>query len=210
MSYYRIIYFQNISFTVTMRELYPLSIFLKINNTIIVSKTVSAVPDVGQVLVFCKEKLLNSYEIIKALIERNDLIRMNIPPLFLPMMRPQLIKMENAFMPGFSTITWTSMKIPEFCEDVTKVLDYIEMFVKEVRDMKEARVDEVLDALSDTCLVYMPLDAIKPSEFLELNIEHRKKLGCDMVHLLKIVLNCHFNFSSRTRAEIIYNRKLCH
>lgn len=137
----------------------------------------SAVPDVGQVLVFCKEKLLNSYEVVKSLIERNDAIRMNIPTLFLPMMRPQLIKMENAFMAGFATITWTSMKIPQFCEEVTNVLDYIEMFVKEVRDMKEARIDEVLETLSTTCLVYLPPDAISPSDFLEQNIKHRNKLG---------------------------------
>lgn len=138
---------------------------------------VQAVPDVGQVLVFCKEKLVKSYEVVKALIERNDAIRVNIPTLFLPMMRPQLIKMENAFMPGFSTITWTSMKIAEFCEDVTNVLNYIEMFVKEVRDMKEARIDEVLDTLSTTTLVYLPPDAILPSEFLSLNEDHRIKIG---------------------------------
>lgn len=90
------------------------------------------VPDVGQVLVFCKDKLLNSYEVVKALVERNDSTRISIPSLFLPMMRFQLLKMENAFMPGFATITWTSTSIPEFCKSVTGVLDYIEMFVKEV------------------------------------------------------------------------------
>ncbi|KAJ8937281.1 hypothetical protein NQ314_011969 [Rhamnusium bicolor] len=124
---------------------------------------------------FCKEKLLNSYEVVKALVIRNDTIRLNIPSLFLPMMRAQLLKMENVFMPGFSTITWTSMKIPEFCQEVTNVLDYIEMFVKEVRDMKEARIDEVLDTLSVTSLVYLPEDAISPSEFLEENVKHRQK-----------------------------------
>ncbi|KAJ8919736.1 hypothetical protein NQ315_006264 [Exocentrus adspersus] len=138
-----------------------------------------AVPDVGQVLVFCKEKILNSYEVVNALVERNDSIRMNIPTLFLPMMRVQLIKMENVFRPGFSTITWTSMKIPEFCQTVSKVLDYIEMFVKEVRDMKEARIDEVLETISQTCLVYLPdeaIEAISPSEFLDFNVRHRQNI----------------------------------
>ncbi|KAG5868053.1 hypothetical protein JTB14_022256 [Gonioctena quinquepunctata] len=136
-----------------------------------------AVPDVGQVLVFCKEKLLNSYEVVKALVQRNDTIRSNIPTLFLPMMRPQLLKMENAFMEGFSTITWTSMRIPEFCTEVTSVLDYIEMFVKEVRDMKEARIDEVLENLATTSLVFLPSDAINPSEFLEMNVKYRQKIA---------------------------------
>ncbi|XP_044272703.1 dynein axonemal heavy chain 8 [Tribolium madens] len=128
-----------------------------------------AVPDVGQVLVFCKEKILNSYEVIKGLVERNDKIRSTIPPLFIPLIRMQLIKMEDAFRPGFSVITWTSTKIPEYCEEVNNVLDYIEMFVKEVKDMKEARIDEVLDAIAATSLVYLPNVALMPNEFLEQN-----------------------------------------
>lgn len=68
------------------------------------------------------------------------------------------------------------MKIPDFCQEVTAVLDYIEMFVKEVRDMKEARIDEVLETLATTCLVYVPNDATNPNEFLDLNIKHRQKI----------------------------------
>ncbi|XP_019756852.1 dynein axonemal heavy chain 8 [Dendroctonus ponderosae] len=140
------------------------------------------VPDVGQVLVFCKDKLLNSCEIVKALIQRNDRTRSTIPQLFLPMMRVQLLKMENIFMPGFSTVTWTSTKIPEFCKDVTEVLDYIEMFVKEVRDMKEARIDEVLETIAMTCLVFLPNEPIAPSEFLQENI----KYGQEIIKELKL------------------------
>lgn len=90
------------------------------------------VPDVGQILVFCKAKLLNAHEIVKELVVRNNHIRKNIPSLFIPLMRVHLLKMENVFMPGLSTITWTSMKIPQFCEDVENALNYVEMFVKEV------------------------------------------------------------------------------
>lgn len=87
----------------------------------------------AQILIFCKDKIYNAYAVVTSLIDRNDEIRQNIPKIFIPLMRSQLIKMENAFMPAFSNITWTSMKIPEFCEEVTQVLDYIEVFVKEVR-----------------------------------------------------------------------------
>lgn len=86
----------------------------------------------GQILVFCKDKILHAFEVIKQLVERNNEIRRGIPSLFIPLMKPLLLKMENAFMPAMSSITWTSMKIPQFCVDVTEVLNYIEMFVKEV------------------------------------------------------------------------------
>ncbi|XP_060520516.1 dynein axonemal heavy chain 8 isoform X2 [Cylas formicarius] len=134
------------------------------------------VPDCGQVLVFCQEKLMRSYELLNALVERNDSIRHSIPTLFLPMMRVQLIKMEDAFMPGFSTITWTSTKIPEFCDEVSTVLDYVEMFLKEVRDMKEARIDEVLETLANTSLVYLPGEPISPNAFVELNIKYSQEI----------------------------------
>lgn len=134
------------------------------------------VPDVAQILVFCKDKLLQSYELIKCLIIRNDTIRADIPKLFVPLMRPLLISMENVFMPGFSAITWTSMKIPQFVDDISKCLDAIEMFVKEVTDMKEARIDEVLDSIINILLVYLPTDPIFPSEFLTMNIQHREKV----------------------------------
>lgn len=90
------------------------------------------VPDVAQILVFCKDKILHSYEVLKALLERNNSIRGNIPKMFIPLMRYQLLKIENSFLPGFSSITWTSMKIPEFCDEINEILDYVDMFVKEV------------------------------------------------------------------------------
>lgn len=126
---------------------------------------------------FCKEKIYNSFEIVKALIERNNTIRGNIPPLFVPLIRSILIKMEDAFRPALSVITWTSTKIPEFCEEVTATLDNIEMFVKEVKDMKDARIDEVLDNLANTNLVYLPPTALTPQEFFEQNKTYMNHIG---------------------------------
>lgn len=55
-----------------------------------------------------------------------------MPKLYLPLLRAQLIKMEKIFQPGFSTITWTSLEIPTYCERIEKVLDEVDLFLKEV------------------------------------------------------------------------------
>ncbi|XP_044760955.1 dynein axonemal heavy chain 8-like isoform X2 [Coccinella septempunctata] len=135
-----------------------------------------AVPDVGQIMVFCQDKILNSYAATKELIERNDELRSSIPPLFVQMMRAPLYKIEVAFLPAFSSITWTSMKIPEFCKEVTKLLDAVQIFIKEVKDMKEARIDEVLESIASTPLVYLPDFPLKPKEFYEENIKYGNKI----------------------------------
>ncbi|CAG9855812.1 unnamed protein product [Phyllotreta striolata] len=138
------------------------------------------VPDVGQVLLFCKEKLLHSFESVKALVERNDKIRDSIPLLFLPMMRSHLLKMEDAFIPGFATLTWTSLRIPEFCEQASKVLDYVETFIKDVKDMREARIDEVLANIAQIEMGYIPNEAITPNELYKANIALRSTFTTEL------------------------------
>ncbi|XP_017775151.1 PREDICTED: dynein heavy chain 8, axonemal [Nicrophorus vespilloides] len=134
------------------------------------------VPDSGQIIVFCRDKILKSYEMMTALIKRHDFIRLTIPKLFFPLLKLILIKMENIFMPGFSSITWTSMKIPQFCKEVGEFLDYIEVFVKEASDIKEARIDEVVDGIAQLILVHLPADPVPPDEFLRLNQAHRAEI----------------------------------
>lgn len=58
-----------------------------------------------------------------------------MPKLYLPLLRAQLIKLEKAFQPGLSTITWTSLEIPAYCEHIEKVLDAVDLFVKEVGEI---------------------------------------------------------------------------
>lgn len=55
-----------------------------------------------------------------------------MPKLYLPLLRAQLIKLEKAFEPGLSTITWTSLEIPLYCEKIEKTLNEVDLFVKEV------------------------------------------------------------------------------
>ncbi|XP_044745141.1 dynein axonemal heavy chain 8-like [Coccinella septempunctata] len=132
------------------------------------------VPDVGQILVFCRDKMLHSLQVTKQLVERNDTIRSYIPCLFIPLMRTLLIKLENAFEPAFSTLTWTSLSIPEFCEEVNTILEYFEIFVKEVKDLMEARIDEILNQIANTSLLYLPTEPLMPKDFLQANIEYRR------------------------------------
>lgn len=56
-----------------------------------------------------------------------------MPKLYLPLLRAQLIKLEKAFEPGLSTITWTSLEIPLYCAKIETTLNQVDLFVKEVQ-----------------------------------------------------------------------------
>ncbi|XP_069678741.1 dynein axonemal heavy chain 5-like [Periplaneta americana] len=90
-----------------------------------------SVPNVAQIITFSKKKIMTDYENVRSLVKMNDNIRLSIPSLFIPMMKPVLMKLDKAFQPGLSTITWTSMEIPKFCENLEEVLDDAKDFVKE-------------------------------------------------------------------------------
>ncbi|KAF5272454.1 hypothetical protein FQR65_LT04922 [Abscondita terminalis] len=121
-----------------------------------------SVPDAAQILLFSKKKILHSWEVVKQLVQKNDEIRKNMNVLFFNLLRPKVLEMQMAFLPGFSTITWICTKIPEFCEQITTVLEAIDLFLKKAADVKEARIDEVLDGITHTNLLYSPPKPLYP------------------------------------------------
>lgn len=93
------------------------------------------VPDTAQVIYFCKDKISSAYEKISTLVKQNNVARMTINRLFLPLMKPTMLILENAFMPGMSVITWTSSKIPDYFDNIEKALDIFKRFIKEVSSL---------------------------------------------------------------------------
>lgn len=72
-------------------------------------------------MVFCKEKVLDDYERLKRLIKRNNKMRMSIDMILLNVSRPFLRKLELAFRPGLSTITWLSEHLEDYFDNVELV-----------------------------------------------------------------------------------------
>lgn len=56
----------------------------------------------------------------------------------------------------------------------------MQIFVKEVRDMKEARVDEVLECIAETMMLQLDKYAKSPEQFLADNLAFRDKIAIDL------------------------------
>lgn len=98
------------------------------------------VPAIAQIVTFCKSRLFSAYERIKYLIERLSLLRNGIPEQILPLMRSQQYKLDKCIEPGFTIITWTSLKINDFCESMTQTILEVDIFCKEVSTFKNLSV----------------------------------------------------------------------
>lgn len=143
------------------------------------------VPDFIQIITFCEDRIMSAHEKVKKLVNENDNVRKSIPHLFLNLMKPALQQLEIAFQPFLSVITWTSLEIPELCDDIEKVIKNIKIFSKEIKDIKEARIDEVFEAISDVKIIRFFDRAHSPSDFTKNN----QKYGQEILAELQIKSN---------------------
>lgn len=81
------------------------------------------------------------------------------------MIKPGFIKLEKAFQPCLSVVTWASLKVPQVCADIRNVITEVETVVKEIKDIKEARVDEVFESIADSKLIELHNNPTSPEQF---------------------------------------------
>ena len=132
------------------------------------------VPETAQILTYCQKKILDAFETAKHYANRCNQLKLSINPEFVPLMRTQLIHLDRKFAPALSTITWVTQGLPEYFKELDGVLTAMERFIKDAKDISEARIDEILEMISDTILVYFPPQPVLPKDFYELNVQHRQ------------------------------------
>jgi len=95
-------------------------------------------------------------------------------------MKIALVNLEIAFQPCISVITWSSLKISNVCTKIEEEIKNVQIFVKEVVDMKEARVDEVLESIAETMLLKLYEYPKSPEQLLADNVAFRDKIAIDL------------------------------
>lgn len=95
-------------------------------------------------------------------------------------MKTALVDLEIAFQPCLSVITWSSLKISQACTKIETAIQNTQTFVKEVTDMKEARVEEVFEFIAESMLLNLDEYPKSPEQFLADIIAFRDKIAIDL------------------------------
>jgi hypothetical protein len=53
----------------------------------------------------------------------------------------------------------------------------VERFLKDVNDIRSARIEEEMEAIANCTLVFLPKQPVDPSEFYNSNLTHRQNTG---------------------------------
>nr|XP_046263890.1 dynein axonemal heavy chain 8-like isoform X2 [Scatophagus argus] len=101
-----------------------------------------------------------------------------IPAEFHSLMAPKIKKVESALRHGTVLLTWTSLLLDNFFENVEAALLELKRLVKRVQDICEIHIDNVLKDISETMLIELPEEHASSVEHLvELNKNKCKELA---------------------------------
>lgn len=95
-------------------------------------------------------------------------------------MKIALVHLEIAFLPCLSVVTWSSLMISKVCTNLEHAIKNVEVFVKKVTDMKEARVDEVFESIAETILLKVDNYPKSPEQFSADNIAFTNTIAIDL------------------------------
>lgn len=97
--------------------------------------------------------------------------------MLLSLMKTQFLKLENAFAPGMSTITWLSQNVNDFIKFLDATLYDVEGFLNREINILNNRIEAVLNDVEVFELIAFPTEPISTSEFYETNSDFRVKQG---------------------------------
>ena len=92
------------------------------------------------------------------LLQENQRVRSKIPTAFESLMGPHVTKVDRRLEPGLSKLSWTSLNIQEYVQEVYSVLGELELLMDRAHDLMEFRIDAVLKEMSTTKLCQLPED----------------------------------------------------
>ena len=102
------------------------------------------------------------------MLNENTRIRTLIPAAFDALIGPHVYRVDLAIQPGINRLSWTSLNLDTYIENVYGRLGNLELLLQRANDLVEFRIDTVLRDMSGTSLCQLPEDeSLTMKEFSE-------------------------------------------
>ncbi|XP_053402509.1 dynein axonemal heavy chain 5-like isoform X4 [Mercenaria mercenaria] len=126
------------------------------------------IPPVAKTMRTKQGEYKDNYNALLMMLQENKRVRKKIPTAFEELMGPHINCVEETIEPGLTKLSWTSLNIQEYIEDVYKRLEDLELLMVRANELTEFRIDAVLQEMATTTLCQLPQE--EPwtvEEFLE-------------------------------------------
>ncbi|CAJ1345300.1 unnamed protein product [Effrenium voratum] len=132
------------------------------------------IPESAKMILLQEQKFKTYNHELSFFLKEYRRVTQSVKPIATNLMRPHMENLEFKMRPGLVILTWTSMNIEAYLEEVWKELDRLEQLVLAVNDLMESRIDANLKIVSNVLLVNLPeeQELVTLEEFVEMQERH--------------------------------------
>uniref|UniRef100_A0A667G8R3 Dynein axonemal heavy chain 8 n=1 Tax=Lynx canadensis TaxID=61383 RepID=A0A667G8R3_LYNCA len=146
------------------------------------------VPEEAKRLLKLENKLKADKLHLQGLLQYYDELCQEVPSVFVNLMTPRMKKVESVLRQGLTILTWSSLTLESFFQEVDSVLDMFNQLLKKISDLCEMHIDTVLKEIAKTVLISLPESgATKVEDMLTLNETYTKEWADILNHKSKHV-----------------------
>ncbi|XP_036073457.1 dynein heavy chain 8, axonemal isoform X4 [Rousettus aegyptiacus] len=146
------------------------------------------VPEQARRLLKLESKLKADKLYLQGLLQYYDELCQEVPTVFVNLMTPKMKKVESVLRQGLTILTWSSLTLESFFQEVDSVLNMFNQLLKKISDLCEMHIDTVLKEIAKTVLISLPESgATKVEDMLTLNETYTKEWAEILNHKSKHV-----------------------
>lgn len=132
------------------------------------------IPESAKMILLQEQKFKTYNHELSFFLKEYRRVTQSVKPIATNLMRPHMENLEFKMRPGLVILTWTSMNIEAYLDEVWKELDRLEQLVLAVNDLMESRIDANLKIVANVLLVNLPeeQELVTLEEFVEMQERH--------------------------------------
>lgn len=119
-----------------------------------------SLPEEAKLVLMQEDKFKSYYNQLRFLLNECRRVLGSIAPVVRDLLRPQIKDLESRLKPGMVTLTWTSMNIDTFRNQVERCIEKLEALVLTINDIIENRIEKNLKKVGRVVLINIPSDGI--------------------------------------------------
>eukprot|EP00462_Mataza_sp_D1_P017376 CAMPEP_0175163132 /NCGR_PEP_ID=MMETSP0087-20121206/25561_1 /TAXON_ID=136419 /ORGANISM="Unknown Unknown, Strain D1" /LENGTH=4572 /DNA_ID=CAMNT_0016451765 /DNA_START=103 /DNA_END=13822 /DNA_ORIENTATION=+ len=123
------------------------------------------IPTKAKIVLLLAEKFKNCYQRLGHALQVYHDNMNKVSEVARSLLKPHLADIEEVLKPAYTTMTWVSMNIETFLDEVYAVLKRFSFLVSQINDIVENRIEKNLKFMRTLILVNLPNEAVTLSNF---------------------------------------------
>uniref|UniRef100_A0A8D0G5C6 Dynein axonemal heavy chain 8 n=1 Tax=Sphenodon punctatus TaxID=8508 RepID=A0A8D0G5C6_SPHPU len=113
------------------------------------------VPEQAKRIVKIESKIKTNKLCLENLLQRYENLCQEVPTVFVNLMAPKMRKVESVLRQGLIILTWSSLTLDSFFQEVEEAMNMFNQLLKKVNDLCEMQIDLVMKDIANTVLIVL-------------------------------------------------------